>query len=150
MFVEAGTWRGDTVAFFHPHTSRIFSVELDDRMYAYAAERFRNDPKVTIVHGDAAAEIPAAVAEAGTAPLVYLDAHHTGTLTPGDVTEPAPVILTLLGPVAPPGTTIVVDDLRLYGAAEGYPTLDTLTKAAAEAFPNAVIRVGLDSLVVET
>lgn len=45
---------------------------------------------------------------------------------------------------------MVIDDLRLFGSGRvGFPQLDAITAAAREAFPAAVIRIGLDSIVVE-
>ena len=149
-FVEAGTYVGDTVAFLRPHVRKIVSVELDDRLYAYAAARFAGDPSVEIRHGDALAEIPRALRESADPPLVYVDAHFSGPGTAvGTDIEPAPTLLSLLGDAAPDGTTLVVDDLRLFGASPTYPRLETLTATAREAFPTAAIRVGLDSLVIE-
>ena len=64
--------------------------------------------------------------------------------------EPAESTLRRLADVTPKGTTIVIDDLRLFGSgSSGFPQLDAITAAARESFPTAVIRAGLDSIVVE-
>jgi hypothetical protein len=64
--------------------------------------------------------------------------------------EPAESRLRRLADVTPVGTTIVIDDLRLFGSGlVGFPQLDEITRAARSAFPTAVIRAGLDSIVVE-
>jgi hypothetical protein len=151
VFVEAGTWRGDTVEFFVGRADTIISVELDEDLAAYATRRFTGERSVQIIRGDATIEIPRIVGACTSAPLVYLDSHCSGAGTSmGDELEPAPSVLELLGPVAPGGTTMVVDDLRLFGALPEFPGLDTLTTAATRAFPAAIVRVGLDSLVIET
>jgi predicted O-methyltransferase YrrM len=149
-FVEAGTYLGDTVQFFLPHAGRIVSVELDDELWRAATERFRDQPKVTIVRGDAEQEIPRIVGELEQPPLVWLDGHHSGDDTAqGEHAEPAVAIVERLGQVnVPPGTTIVVDDLRLFGRLPEFPPLESLTGAARAAWPQAQIRIGLDSLVI--
>ena len=44
----------------------------------------------------------------------------------------------------------MIDDLRMFGSGQlGYPQLDAITAAARAAFPTALIRAGLDSIVVE-
>jgi hypothetical protein len=48
----------------------------------------------------------------------------------------------------PSGTSIVVDDLRLFGRGDGFPGLDELTSAARNAFPGAASYVGVDCLVI--
>jgi len=151
VFIEAGTYRGNTVAFFLSHADEITSVELQDGLYADAVRRFAAHPKVTIVHGDALTEIPRVVAEVSRPPLVFLDGHFSmqGTAV-GTEMEPARAMLPALGRAAPPGTTVVIDDLRLFGSGMvGFPQLDELTAAAREGFPDANIRTGLDSVVIE-
>jgi hypothetical protein len=149
-FVEAGTYRGDTVAAFRPLADRVISVEMDEALWRDAAERFRGDPAVEIVKGDAEREIPRLVASLDSPPLVWLDGHYSGEGTAlGSHHEPAVAILEDLGRVdVPPGTTIVVDDLRLFGRLPEFPSLESLVSAARTAWPDASIYVGLDSLVV--
>jgi hypothetical protein len=150
-FVEAGTYLGDTVELFVPRASRIVSVEMEEALWRGASERFSDNPNVEIVRGDAEREIPRVVRELGRPALIWLDGHHSGEGTAlGRSYEPAVAILELLGRngVAP-GTTIVVDDLRLFGRLPEFPTLEALTSTAHAAWPNAKIYVGLDSLVIE-
>lgn len=153
IFVEAGTYRGETTAFIAAHAKKVYSVELHDGLYAAAVQRFADQPNVTIVHGDSLLEIPRIVGECTGPPLVFLDGHFSGTGTASGIEmEPAEATLAPLAAVAPPGTTIVIDDLRLFGTSKtlGFPQLDQITAAARRAFPDAVIRTGLDSIVVET
>jgi predicted O-methyltransferase YrrM len=149
-FVEAGTYLGDTVAFFLPHARRIISVEIDPDLHRAASERFRGEPGVEIVQGDAEHEVPRIVGELGGPAFVWLDGHHSGEGTSqGESYEPAVAILERLKDVhVAPGTTIVVDDLRLFGRLAEFPSLESLT-SAARALPNAQAYVGLDSLVIE-
>ena len=58
IFIEAGTYKGETTAFFVPHVYRVISVELDDSLFAAAERRFAENPNVTLVHGDSLVEIP--------------------------------------------------------------------------------------------
>jgi hypothetical protein len=149
--IESGTFRGGTVAAFAPHARRIVSVELDRALYEFCADRFAGDDHIDIRHGDATELVPQAVAEVGRPALVFLDGHFSGPGTAlGDELEPAATILDRLGAVAPPGTTVIVDDLRLFGVASDYPPLEVLTATAHAAFPDARQRIGLDCLVIET
>lgn len=148
-FIEAGTYKGDTVELFVPRAARIISVELDADLHEHSARRFASVGHVDIRRGDATELIPAAAAECPPS-LIFLDGHFSGPGTAlGDQVEPAVEILERLGAVAPAGTTIVVDDLRLFGRADDYPDLDVLTRSARAGFPTARIRAGLDSLVIE-
>jgi hypothetical protein len=151
IFVEAGTYKGETTAFFSRHADRVFSVELHDELFAAAQRRFAQHPHVTVVHGDSLVEIPKIVANCATPPLVFLDGHFSGPGTAeSEEMEPAKSTLGRLADVAPAGSSIVIDDLRLFGSGlAGFPQLDTITAAARAAFPSSVIRTGLDSIVIE-
>lgn len=150
VFIESGTYRGDTVAYFAHRAERVISVELDPALYRHSSARFAGVPNVAIILGNAVDVLADAVPTVGSPPLVWLDGHFSGgTTAQGTEIEPAPRLLRLLGPVSPPGTTVVVDDLRLFGATPGYPGLDELVWAAREAFPTARMVAAFDSLVIE-
>lgn len=151
LLVESGTFLGGTIDYFLPHARRIISVEIEPELHQAARTRFASSPSVELLLGDAMEVIPRVLAEVTDPPLVYLDGHFTGGVNeqPGQFIEPAPGILRKLGEVGlPPGTTIVVDDLRLFGRGDGFPALDELTAAAHESFPEATQHVGIDCLVV--
>jgi len=151
LFVESGTFLGGTVEYFLPHARRIVSVEIEPHLYEAARRRFNASPSVELVLGDALEEIPRVLSAVSEPPLIYLDGHFTGGVNeePGRFVEPAPGILEKLGELGLPlGTSIVVDDLRLFGCGDGFPGLDELTFAARKAFPGAAIYAGVDCLVI--
>jgi hypothetical protein len=148
ILVESGTYKGGTVRFCAPRMDRVISVELDPQLFEAARRRFTNEPGVEILHGDATEVIPKVVSRLTEPPLIWLDGHYSGGETArGEVVEPALAILDRLS-TRPPGSTVVVDDLRLFGLAPDFPTLDALVAHARRAFPDARIQVGLDSLVI--
>lgn len=151
IFVEAGTYRGATTEFFAKHADEVFSVELHDELFEAAKKKFSKTANVSLIHGDSMVEVPKIVAGCSSAPLVFLDGHFSGPGTAqGDVQEPAELTLGKLAEVAPVGTTVVVDDLRLFGSGlTGFPQLDEIARTSRAAFPSATIRVGLDSIVIE-
>jgi hypothetical protein len=151
LLVESGTFQGGTVEYFVPHAKRIISVEIEPALHEAARERFRDTPSVELLLGDAMDLIPRILEEVYVPPFVYLDGHFTGGVNaqPGEAIEPAPGILSKLAEHSlPPGSTLVVDDLRLFGRGDGFPALDELTAAARRSFPDAEIYVGIDSLVI--
>ena len=149
--LESGTFMGDTVEYFMPHAERIISVEVEPKLFADAQRKFEDAANVELVFGDALHLIPGIVDELEDPPLIWLDGHFSeGVTGSGDEIEPAASILAQLGAVrTPAGTTIVVDDLRLFGLHPDFPGVDELVLRARQGFPDAQIRVGLDSLVIE-
>jgi hypothetical protein len=151
VLLESGTYLGETVEYFVPHAERIISVEVVPELFAGARQRFATDRNVELILGDALHLIPQLVEGLVDPPLIWLDGHYSeGVTGRGDEVEPAASILTLLGSVRKPaGTTVVVDDLRLFSMEPEFPSLDELVARARAGFPQARIRVGLDSLVIE-
>jgi hypothetical protein len=153
ILVESGTYLGGTVEFMLPHSRRIVSVEIEPSLYQQARRRFENDKNVELHHGDSAVLVPQLVGGLEEPALVWLDGHFTGGVNTlqGEAIEPAPGILESLGDLdLPEGMTVVVDDLRLFGRGDGFPSLDALLLSARRAFPEAQIAIGLDSLVIDS
>jgi hypothetical protein len=151
VFVESGTYLGGTVAFMLPFARRIVSVEIEPALYEAARRRFADDANVELLLGDATSIVPEVAAALQEPALVWLDGHFTGGVNTvrGEAVEPAPGILESLGKLdLPPGMTVVVDDVRLFGRGDGFPQLDELVLGARAAFPEAEIALGLDSLVI--
>lgn len=150
IFVESGTYRGGTSAHMARFADQVVTVELGDDLAAEARRRFAGT-NVTVIHGDSTVEIPKLAAACSSPPLIFLDGHFSAQDTAeGEEKEPSTTILRSLGAVAPLGSTIVIDDLRAFGSGIlGNPELDVPVLAARETFPNALIRAGLDSIVIE-
>jgi hypothetical protein len=148
--VETGTYFGDTVRFFLPHATRIVSIEIDRGLHARAARRFSRKNNVQIVLGDAVEWAPRFLSELDEPCLLWLDGHFSGGATGrGELSEPAVAILSRIAEFgSPPGMTIVIDDLRLFGRSPDVPSLVSLVDASRAAFPGARITGELDSLVV--
>jgi hypothetical protein len=152
LFVESGTYLGDTVAYVAPHVDRVITVELETKLWQAARRRFASEPKVEVLHGDALEIVPGVLDGLEQPALVWLDGHFMGGVSTmqGKELEPAPSILrSLSGADLSVGTTLVVDDLRLFGQGDGFPTLDALVDSARGAFPAARLYAEVDSLVIE-
>jgi hypothetical protein len=148
--LETGTYLGETVRFFLPHATRIVSIEIDPTLHARAARMFASSRNVEIMLGDALELAPRLLSVLDRPCLLWLDGHFSGGVTGrGEVDEPVVEILRRIQPnVVVPGTTAVIDDLRLFGNDRGVPSFDALVDAARSAFPGARLSVEFDSLVV--
>lgn len=150
VFVESGTYLGDTVAFLVPHVDRIETIEIEPMLYSRAVQRFRDEPKVTVHQGDAMVHLPRILGGITEPALIFLDGHFSGGVTgQGELKEPAVKILDDLAELSlPQGTTVLVDDVRLFGGDPEFPSLDALVDGARRAFPDARRVIELDALVI--
>lgn len=148
--LETGTYLGETVRFFLPHAARIVSIEIDPALHARATRKFAGSRNVEIMLGDALELAPRLLSGLDRPCLLWLDGHFSGGVTGrGEVDEPVVEILRRIQPDGVvPGTTAVIDDLRLFGTDPGVPSFDSLIDAARSAFPGARLSVEFDSLVV--
>ena len=123
VFVETGTYRGDTVAKLVDHVQRVVSIELDPTLAGLARRRFAGKSKVTILQGDSAEELPRVISELHELSLLWLDGHYSGGVT-ADSGE-SPIMRELAAALsADQPHVILVDDIRLFDGSDGYPTLD--------------------------
>lgn len=117
VFVETGTNVGDGVALaLECGFSRVISIELSRHYYDAASRRFAADSRVTLIHGDSAVALAAAIRDIDEPMTFWLDGHAV----PG-LPHTAPGLCPIFWEVAGIGThhikthTILVDDVRCFG-----------------------------------
>jgi hypothetical protein len=124
--VETGTFRGGTIEALRDRFARIYSIELDDALYARARTRFAGVPHVTILHGDSAAMLPTVLAKLREPALFWLDGHYSGPGTAKAAGHETPIMEEIRAVLAHPGAghVILVDDARVFGTWPDYPSVD--------------------------
>lgn len=118
LFVETGTFKGDTVAQVHSYFSSVLSIELSDELYQEATRRFKGLAHVRVVHGNSAEKLQELRREyEGKSTLFWLDAHWcVATGTAGELSQ-----CPLLGELEAIGSleansVVLIDDARLFMA----------------------------------
>lgn len=140
IFVETGTYRGDTVQLaLNAGFEFVHTIEVDRGMYDKCAERFNGNPNVKLWFGDSVDIIPQILEELNEPATFWLDAHASGPLSGGKY-APCPLVLELesiygkkkikftdrgsemyIEKTSINNHTIMVDDRRLFGTPEwGY------------------------------
>ena len=149
VFVETGTYQGDTLKALRRNFDQLHSIELSQRLHGRAAERFAGDRKVRLWCGDSG-DLLSEVLECVDKPaLLWLDGHYSG----GDTalgSEVTPIFRELKVLAQWPwraSYSIVIDDARLFNGTEGYPTLEAL-RAEAEDMRLQFLRVEYDMIVL--
>jgi hypothetical protein len=120
VFVETGTFRGDTVQLALDNGySFVHSIELNKGLYDAAVERFKDDSRVKIWLGDSVDQLQIIVEQLTEPATFWLDAHASGPLA-GGKTGGSPVIdeLNIIDSSDIKSHTIFIDDRRLFGSAE--------------------------------
>lgn len=153
VFIETGTYMGDTVEYVKNQFSKIYSIELSRELAEKARQRFASNNKIAIVQGDSAAQL-ANILQLVHAPcLLWLDGHYSSEFWVGDeyvVTakgEKETPILEELRQVANHSIknhVILIDDARLFVGKSDYPHMKELRSFVAVNFPNHKFAVKKD------
>lgn len=148
VFIETGTYHGDTVEVVKRLYANVISIEVDDALYRKACSRFSADANVHIVHGDCASELPAILAGLQEPAVFWLDGHYSGGETgKGEIEDP---ILISLGQIAShpvKAHVIFIDDARTFDGREGRPDISDVFNWIKKINSRYIIRVQNDIIV---
>ena len=122
LFLETGTYQGDTVALARAHFAEVISIEHDVALAQAAAMRFAHDPQVTVLQGrsdQVLAQLQPQLQQRRV--LYWLDAHWCMPDTITSETQPAEAHCPLLQELAAlqhlhADSVILIDDARLFMA----------------------------------
>ena len=107
ILVETGTFHGEMIETALGHFDIIYSIELDDALYAAAVKKFAGRKEVRLLHGDSGQMIGKVLAELKAPALFWLDAHYMDG-------RPAFIELEHITGHAIKNHVIIVDDIPLY------------------------------------
>jgi len=157
IFVETGTFQGDTAFAMASVFPRVITIELSTELAEKASERFAMQPEVRVVQGSSASVLKDLHCElSGATVLYWLDAHWCSADATAGFESQCPLLeeLASLGKLQINGA-ILIDDARLFLAApaapheiSNWPTFDELLRRIREVAPVHEISVVNDVIVV--
>ncbi len=136
VFVETGTFLGDTVAYFKNRFDHLYSIELSEELYEGATKRFENDSNITLIQGDSSIALKELVTKIDRPALFWLDGHYSSEFYIGER-----YIKTARGEKVTPIVeeleillndkhrhVILIDDARLFNGQWDYPKIEEVSK----------------------
>lgn len=137
VFVESGTLYGDTLAAVREEFGALHSIELQDSLYKDAVARFKEDKKISIYQGDSGDILNGVIAAIADPVVFWLDGHYSGLGT-AKGSQDCPIWRELDAIISRGNQrdVVLVDDARLYGQRQTYPTLTAIKEKLQAAFPN--------------
>lgn len=124
IFVETGTYMGDTIDSLRNIFDDLYSIELDDSLFRRARNYFKNSDKIKILHGDSAKVLPVLLKKLNKPILFWLDAHYSGEGTArGENDTPIMKELSSILKHIQTRPVILIDDARLFNGKDSYPKL---------------------------
>jgi hypothetical protein len=139
VWIESGTYFGDTTFFLSKHANHVYSIELDERLAAQAKKRFRQRPNIEILQGDSGQLIGGLLTKISGNVNLWLDGHFSGGITcKGELTTPIVAELAAVSAyvkqTSNPATVVMIDDVRCFDPSipdyRDYPDLSFLVQWA--------------------
>jgi hypothetical protein len=140
ILLETGTYLGDMVEAMKGDFTTVLSIELDQKLYGRARQRFADHPHISIVQGDSGKLIAEILAAIDRPCLFWLDGHYSGDITTRAGID-TPIVEELRHIMSHPvaGHVILIDDGRLFVGKDGYPTMNELRSMIHERHPDWII-----------
>jgi hypothetical protein len=135
IYVETGTYLGDTTNFLSKHFPKVISVEPEPSLFSAAKKRFSDREDVHIIHGCSEDIFPTLLLELDGDINFWLDGHYSGhhfqSTYKGEVDTPIISELSLIKENIHRFNQVVIliDDIRCFqedSRLPDYPTLDYL------------------------
>jgi hypothetical protein len=137
LFIETGTFFGDTIEHFKNKFDSIVSIELDEKLANKAIKRFEAAQNIQIVQGDSTFKLPALIANISGTVLFWLDGHYSSEFyvntefirtAKGETNTPIEKELDIILQSTTLVPIILIDDARLFNGKEDYPSLAAIKR----------------------
>lgn len=146
-FVETGTFFGDMIYANRRRFEKLYSIELDPRLFERATRRFRGYPHIRLLQGDSGEQIKVVLQELEKPALFWLDAHYSGGITAHGRTM-TPIFDEIREVLTHRIKThvVVVDDARLFNGTDGYPSFRDLRDFVESLDSNRLVWIENDTI----
>jgi len=127
IFIETGTYYGETAETLQKEFKKLFTVELDRKLYEESSAKLKKYSNVTTLHGDSGTVLREIMKQINEPTIFWLDAHYSGGPTAKGKTE-TPIIeeLRIISEHSTKKHVVLIDDARCFNGEHDYPTLTEL------------------------
>lgn len=132
VFVETGTYLGDTTWWFRNDFERLYTIEVDPFLNDQAKNRFARMHHIEALRGDSSSGLVNVVPSIESKALYWLDGHYSAGIT-GSGESHCPIMseLAVIYGFARAPFVLVIDDARCFGTDPAYPTVSAVRECIA-------------------
>lgn len=149
IFVETGTFMGDTSYAMVDSFQKLHTIEFDGILFQKASRRFEVYPKVKVWNGDGGKILPQVMDTIqDEICLFWLDGHYSGSITGKAETNTS--VLKELEAIYKHRSDhcVLIDDARLFKGKDDYPTLEEVEAFVRKFNPELNFRVENDIICI--
>ena len=149
VFVETGTFLGDTIEYFKHKFKILYTIELSTDLARRAIKRFETEKNVKVIEGNSADILKQLVQELDCVALFWLDGHYSSEFfyngeyiitAKADKNTPIEEELDIILDSKYPNV-ILVDDARLFNGENDYPTITNIKQKLILSGRNYILQV---------
>ncbi len=151
VFVETGTYLGDTIEAVRQHFDKIYSIELSRELFLKAKHRFKKHKYIKLIQGDSGVELAKVMKKIDQPVLFWLDGHYfpfSAASARGVKDTPIFEELACIFDAPDLDHIIIIDDVRCFGTEPGYPNLEDVLDYIRSRRQNVRISIEGDSIRV--
>lgn len=128
-FIESGTYLGMMVKAVKNSFEKIYTIELDYKLYNHVKNKFKNLRYIKVLHGDSSKILPKILEDIKDPCLFWLDAHYSkGITAKGDKESPIMNEISCILAHKIKDHVILIDDADAFVGKNDYPKISQLRK----------------------
>jgi len=141
-FVETGTYHGDTLFACRNEFNKLYSIELDEKLYQLARARFAKSNNISILCGDSGQVLESLLKDISKKTLFWLDGHYSeGATAKGNLNTPIINELTHISNHYIKDHVVLIDDARCFTGEDDYPSISFLKDFVNQVSPDMEFKV---------
>lgn len=153
IFIETGTFLGDTLDFFKNHFTKLYSIELSEELAEKAKKRFENITNISIIQGNSSVELSNILREINQSCIFWLDGHYSSEFwigkefirtAKGERNTPIWDELLQISNHKVKNHIILIDDARCFNGRYDYPRIKKIEKFISKHLPSYSLEVKND------
>ena len=150
IFVETGTYRGETVFNMAPYFDKVYTIELSKTLYENFNTQNYDKNKITSILGDSSEMLESLIKNINENTIFFLDGHFSSCGTAkGKKDVPLLEELLVINEYLKSKSIIIIDDLRLFGTNITEDWTDVTTDSVINVIQNRIIKkITLDDRLV--
>lgn len=148
IFIETGTYLGVMISAIKNNFPKIYTIEIDTKLYQRAKQKFAKYKHIKIFHGDSSKILPHLLKKVKEASLFWLDAHYSKGIT-SKGPKNTPILEELTSILKHKRNhVILIDDAKSFNGRNDCPSLKFLRTQISKNYPylffevkNNIIRI---------
>ena len=134
--IETGTYKGAMLDSCKGIFNKLYSIELDLKLFNLALEKYQDEPKIHNIQGDSGVELKKLINNINEPCVFWLDGHYSGGVTArSNIDTPISNEIKAIFNHKINNHIILIDDARLFDGTNDYPTLQHLKEIVGKFDP---------------